>query len=251
MNKLVKKIIIIVGALLVVSLGILLIIKLTSPKDKGNEDKKQESKILYTFTDPLNNKINIVYKEILDEKYMGVDLSRFDDKEDELRKEIKEYVYKDSDVKALNLSEDYNEAYDKLLRKIRGRNGSGFSLEGVKNAIVKEGITSEAAEYVVNNANIDYNDQALMVVYKRLETGHSKESIKNKLVDELFTEEEIGYAMNEIKDVDFYEQALADACYYRFYKKYDKAQAARYLRLEKFTEEENEYAVNIVYEKIK
>ena len=140
---------------------------------------------------------------------------------------------------------------NEILKKIRGINGSGYSRENLINALEKENITTDVIEYVVDNANIDYNDQALMLVYKRLETGHSKESTENKLNEEGFTEEEIEYAMNEIKDVDFYEQALGDACYYRFYKKYDKAQTARYLRLEKFTEEEIEYAVNTAFEEIK
>ena len=245
MKKSVKIILLIIGALLVIGAGILITIKITS------SNQKEEKKILYTFTDPLNNKINIIYNEILDEKYMGVDLTRYDDKEDKLRKTIKGYVYKDSDYKKLNLSEDYNKAYNEILKKIRGRNGSGYSRENLINALEKENITTDVIEYVVDNANIDYNDQALMLVYKRLETGHSKESTEDKLNEEGFTEEEIEYAMNEIKDVDFYEQALGDACKYRFYKKYDKAQTARYLRLEKFTEEEIEYAVNIAFEEIK
>ena len=243
-------IIIAIVCLLVISLGIFVIVKCIPSKDKTSENKK-ENKVLYTFTDPLKNKINIVYNEILDEKYMSADLSRYEDKEDELRKIIRGYVYKDSDYKKLNLSEDYNKAYNEILKKIRGRNGSGYSRENLISTLEKENLDNDVIEYVVDNANINYNDQALMLVYKRLETGHSKESTENKLIEEGFTEEEIEYVMNEIKDVDFYEQALADACFYRFYKKYDKAQTSRYLRLEKFTEEENEYAVNTVFEKTK
>ena len=252
MKKSLKLILLIIGILLVIGAGIFITIKLTT-KDNGKKEdnKKEETKILYTFTDPLNNKINIVYNELLDEKYIGVDLSRFDDKEDKLRKQIRGYVYKDSDYKKLNLSDNYNEAYNELLKKIRGIRGSGYSRENLRKALQKENIQNDVIEYVIDNANIDYNDQALMVVYKHLQSGHSKKSLDDKLTNEGFTEEEIEFALNEVGEIDYYEQALHDACFYRFYKKFDKEKTARYLRLENFTEEENEYAVNIVFEEIK
>lgn len=251
MKKSIKILIIILSILLVIGIGIFITIKLTTKNDTGNIEEKEETKILYTFTDPLNNKINIVYNEILDEKYMGVDLSRFEDKEDELRKDIRKSVYKDSDYKKLNLSDEYNEAYNELLKKLRGRNGSGYSRENLRIALQKEGIQSDVIEYVLDNANIDYNDQALMAVYKYLQGGHSKINVDDKLYNEAFTEEEIKYALNEVGEIDYYEQALYEACYYRFYKLYDKVQTTRYMRIENFTEEEIEYAVNIAFEKIK
>lgn len=244
-----KKIILIIALVLIVGLGIFLVVKLTTKKDKL-ENNDTTNKVVYTLTNPLNTKIELIRKEVIHDKYIGVDLSRYEDKEDDLRKEIKKYVYKDSDVKALNLSEEYNRAYDKLLRKIRGINGSGYSREYLRKELQKEGIQNSVVEYVIDNANIDYNDQAIIRVYKYLSAGNSKQGINDKLIKEEFTEEEIEYALSEIEDVDFYEQAIEEACLYKYYKKYDKATAAKYLRMKKFTEEEIEYAVNFVFEKL-
>ena len=245
-----KKIILIIALVLVIGLGIFLGVKLATKKDKiDNNDTT--NKVVYTLTDPLNAKIELIRKEVIHDKYIGVDLSRYEEKEDNLRKEIKKYVYKDSDVESLNLSEEYNRAYDKLLRKIRGINGSGYSREYLRKELQKEGIQNSVAEYVIDNANIDYNDQAIIRVYKYLSAGNSKQGINDKLIKEEFTEEEIEYALSEIEDVDFYEQAIEEACLYKYYKKYDKATTAKYLRMKKFTEEEIEYAVNTVFEKIK
>ena len=245
------KILLIILILLIIGGGIFLGVKYIFPKDEP--ETVEDNKILYTFTDPLNTKINIIKKDMIDESYKGVDLTRYEDKEDEVRKKVRSYVMKDSEVKALDLTKDYKDVYDKYLRHIRGINGGGYSLEKSID-ILKEDFpyTSDIIiEYVVNNSRIDWNDQALLLVYKNLGNGHSKEYIKNKLVKEEFTEEEIEIAMAEIEDVDFYEQALEEACFYRFYKKYEKSKTISLLQKDKYTEEEITYAVKTAYEDIK
>lgn len=247
-NKLIVFLIILI--VLILGAGVFFAVKYIFPKDT-NEPTTEKAKILYTFTDPIGNKINIIEKDILDEKYKGVDLTRFEDKEEELREKVREYVIKDSEVEALELPETYNDAFSVLLRSIRGRNGGGFSLKGAIKKLQKEETPEDIIEYVTENSKVDWNDQALILVYKNLGSGESKEGLERKLTREGFTEEEIEYAMTETEDVDYYEQAVEEACFYRFYKKYEKEKAARYLRMVSFTEEEIEYAVNIAYEKIK
>ena len=195
----------------------------------------------------------MIKKPYQDTEFIGVDLSRYNDKSYELGK--KASVITDEEIKKLNLPEEYEEALYYLQRRVGCSTCEGKSkqtlLTELKDYYLIKG-KDEIIEYAIENCKIDYKEQALIHVYHVLSQGISKELLPRNLSSSNFTEEEANYALSQLEEIDFYEQALEDACMERFaLGKEDIEEVRKVLIRRKYTEEEINYALKIVFEEIK
>ena len=82
--------------------------------------------------------------------------------------------------------------------------------------------------------------------------GKSEKDLISLLRYDNFTEDQIDYAINNL-DADYYEQAVWQACFYKYTSssKYTKSEAQERLKSNGFSDDEIEFAVTTVYEKLK
>lgn len=72
------------------------------------------------------------------------------------------------------------------------------------------------------------------------------------LIYEKFSEEQANYAIKNV-NADYYEQAVYQACFYKYSSSssYTKEEATDRLKSRGYTDEEIEFAIKTVYEKMK
>lgn len=261
-------IILIVVGVIILIVGIILAINIFKPKgtvtptnnsntntntNASVEPKEEVKEVLYTFTTPLGTDYNIIKKTYGEKEGLGVDLSRYQEKKINLGNVASVISY--DEIKKLNLPD----AYEKGIRHVASSVGcttcEGKSKQGMINELNQYYATkgnTEAINYIIENCKINWKEQAVIRTYKNLSAGYSENLIYRNLKSSFFTEEEAKYAMSQLKDIDYYEQAVHRALYAKYGEgKTDSESLRKYLADRDFTEEEINYALKIVFEEIK
>ena len=262
-------IVIIVVAVILLVAGIIVAIKIFKPKGtvtptnnintntntntQTKEEDEEKVEVVYTFTTPLGTDYNIIKRTYGEKEGLGVDLSRYQDKKINLGNVASVISY--DEIKKLNLPD----AYEKGIRHVASSVGcttcEGKSKQGMINELNQYYATkgnTEAIDYIIENCKINWKEQAVIRTYKNLSVGYSENLIYRNLKSSFFTEEEAKYAMSQLKDIDYYEQAVHRALYAKYGEgKTDSESLRKYLADRDFTEEEIDYALKIVFEEIK
>lgn len=274
MNK--KKVI--VTVLLIVFLLVVVVLAATSgnSNDPKSEDfdwdaakKKAANKmfpgiefgeVIKKVKDPKGNTISV----IKDETYGALaDLSQFSEKAADMTKNSKHIS--DEEIYHLNATDDQKKAIESVINYISMggvSQGTAASEFFIRDALAYKGYDSETIEFAMTHAGVDWDEQAyiqtLILLSKR---GISKKDLIDTMIEMGFSEEVATREANH-EDIDYYEQAVAYACYYRFeqevqrninsnYMKYEKSDVKKELQRFNFTDKEIKYAVNVVFDKIK
>ena len=156
----------------------------------------------------------------------------------------------DKKVESDDVSIEYKNAYKKAKDYAEIMHMSKQAIYNQLTSEYGEKFEIGAAQYAVDNLDVDFNEQALIKAEDYSETMHmSKQSIYDQLISEYgekFTEEEAQYAVDNLV-ADYNANALAQAKSYQ--ETMSMSASAIYDQLiseygEKFTEEEAQYAID-------
>lgn len=149
-----------------------------------------------------------------------------------------------------SISQEFKNAYKTAKRYVSTMPISKKGLYDQLTSEYGENFPEDAAQFAIDNIEVDWNHQALLCAEQYSESMHmSKKGLHDQLCSEYgeqFTEEEAQYAVDNL-DADYKENALNKAKEY--YTEMSMSKAEVYDQLcseygEQFTEEEAQYAVD-------
>ena len=250
-NSLMIIIIIIVAVLVVGGGGIFFFTKVVLPRIKGdtetvesvtNSDSKKKS---VTIEDPLKHKITITDDDIYVKK---VELSYLYREADAMRE--KATIISETEVDQLTATDMQKHA---LKRAINHFKNNAYSKQQLIEKLEDEDIPHDAAVFASENCKVNWKEQATISAKNILAAGGFAEKELERLLKYYnFTDEEIEYALKNV-NADYYEQAVYQACSYKYSSslKYDKAKATEGLKDCGYSDDVISFAIKVVYEKLK
>lgn len=216
--------------------------------------------VIKKVKDPNGNTISIKK----DENYGAiVDLTRFAKKASEMTKNSKHLS--DEELYNLNATDDQKEAIESVINYITmGGISQGYAASElfIRDALAYKGYDSETIEFAMTHAGVDWDEQAyIQTLILAADHGISKEELFNAMVEMGLSEDAANREANR-EEMDYYEQAVAYACYYKFKQdisaridnnnmKYKKEDVREMLKTLKFNNKEIKYALKVVFDEIK
>lgn len=123
-------------------------------------------------------------------------------------------------------------------------NFTAFSKEGLYDQLLYEKYPEDAAQFAVDNVDVNWDSQALSKANNYLDfSAFSSPGLYEQLVYEGFTTEQASYAINNIQ-VDWNEQALQKAISYLDFTSFSDQGLYDQLIYEGFTPDEAQYAIS-------
>lgn len=240
-------VLVVIGVLFFVVIGgIVVTTKVIIPAINNIDvDKEFEEEVIKTVTTP-NGKESVIKTD----KYNVVTVDT-------------QYLYEEAsameeDAKVISATEieelEATNAQKEALRKVRTVISYGaYSEKGLRERL-KDDFAKKDIDYAIEHCQVDWDEQALIEAYITMSIGgSSKKEAIDFLVYEGF-DEKMATAAVEKGDFDYYEQALYEACFYRYamskYSEYDKEKVKDRLEEQGFTPEEIDYAVTEIYDKL-
>ena len=208
----------------------------------------KDGDIINKIKDPLGHEI--ILKK--DKSYIVlVDTSYLYDEATELEKNAKHLTEKQIDT--LNATTEQKEAMKKILQHISGYIASDQYeiIEDLK----KDNYSEEVIDFAMANGGIDWEEQAMIQAKIILAAGgFSKEELISLMKYRGF-ENEVAEKAASNQSLDYYEQAVYEACFYKYTEqlygeKYDKSKASSSLKNRGYTDDEIEFAIKEVYDKM-
>ena len=273
MNK--KSVIITVLLVVVLIVVVVFAASYSKTNDPGSEDfdkaaaeKKAINKmfpgiefgeVIKKVKDPEGNTISIIKDE-----YFGavVDLSRFSKKASDMTKNSKHLS--DEEIYYLNATDDQKKAIESVINYITtGGVSKGYAASElfIRDALTYKGYDPETIEYAMTHAGVDWDEQAyIQTLILAADHGISKKGIVDAMIEMGLSDEAATREANR-EDIDYYEQALAYACFRKFsndvsaniygYSKYTKDDVRDTLEYLNFNDKEIDYALKVVFDEIK
>ena len=236
--------------------------------DKAAAEKKAINKmfpgiefgeVIKKVKDPEGNTISI----IKDENFGAVvDLSRFSKKASDMTKNSKHLS--DEEIYYLNATDDQKKAIESVINYITtGGVSQGYAASElfIRDALTYKGYDPETIEYAITHAGVDWDEQAyIQTLILAADHGISKKDIVDAMIEMGLSDEAATREANR-EDIDYYEQALAYACFNKFsndvsasiygYSKYTKDNVRDTLEYLNFNDKEIDYALKVVFDEIK
>ena len=216
--------------------------------------------VIKKVKDPEGNTISI----IKDKTYGAVvDFSRISKKVSDMTKNAKHLS--DEEIYNLNATDNQKEAIESIINYITmGGVSQGVAASEffIRDALAYKGYDSETIEFAMSHAGIDWDEQAYIQALILLsDNGISKKDLVDAMIEMGFSEE-VATREAEREDIDYYEQAVAYACYEKFsndvhariesnWMKIDKSYSRRTLQKFNFNDKEIDYALKVVFDEIK
>ena len=113
----------------------------------------------------------------------------------------------------------------------------------------------KTVKYALENAGVDWEERAVIEAIELLAAGgFSKNDIIEMLKYNGYSEEMATKVANS-KEFDYYEQAIYDACFYKYTEKtfsgsYSREEAKEMLEYSGYTSEEIEFALKSIYDEL-
>lgn len=235
--------------------------------DKAAAEKKAINKmfpgiefgeVIKKVKDPEGNTISIIKDE-----YFGavVDLSRFSKKASDMTKNSKHLS--DEEIYYLNATDDQKKAIESVINYITmGGVSQGYTASElfIRDALAYKGYDPETIEYAMTHAGVDWDEQAyIQTLILAADHGISKKDIVDAMIEMGLSDEAATREANR-EDIDYYEQALAYACFRKFsndvsaniygYSKDTKDDVRDTLEYLNFNDKEIDYALKVVFDEI-
>lgn len=217
----------------------------TSEKSEVYSDKK-DGEVIKEVKDPTGHTIKIIKDSI---SVVRTDTSYLYDVAEEIRKSAK--LAKKVDIDNTDYTETQKEATKKAIDYF---NNSIFDLKSMREDLTEK-YDEETAKFAIEHAGVDMKEQTKIKAYQILASGgFSKKELYDLLVFEEYNEEDIKEIVED-ENIDYYEQAVRDACFYKYTERnyggsYTKKEAEDSLNYGEYTLEEIEFALKVVYDEM-
>jgi len=211
-------------------------------------DYSDDGEVIKKVTDPMGREIIIESDSIY---LVHVDTSYLYDVADEMKEKAK--IGKKEDVSKLNATDKQKEATNKVISLLSGY--GSYTKEEIEDELKDDGYDLTTIQFALENCGVDWDERATIEAFRILAAGgFSKEETISLMVFEGYTKEEAEKAANN-KELDYYEQAVYDACFLKYTEKeysgsYTRAKAEESLRSSGYTEEEIKFALKTVYDEM-
>lgn len=216
--------------------------------DDYTYDDSEDGEVVKTVKDPTGHEIKIVKDSIY---VIKVDTDYLYDKAREARKHSK--VLTEEEAEKLEGTTREREATKAAIKEL---NDYVFNTQSeIEEQLKENGYSAEEVKYAIEHCGADWKEQAVIEAMIHLAAGgSSKESVMDLMEYDGYSKELATYAANYEKH-DYYEQALYDAVYLRYtYPKYGgsgtKEDTKSMLEYDKYTEDEINFALKVVYEEM-
>lgn len=212
------------------------------------ENKDDDREIVEVIKDPMGKRVEI----IKDDNYViMVDTRHYYKERDKLQEKAKRLS--DKEIDKLKATDDEKAATKRVVKFLESAMvPDEFEIRD----LLGKDYDDETIEYAMKHSGIDWDEQAFFDMLDSLAAGgKSKESLISSMKYKGYSDETIDKVINKRK-IDYYEQALYVACYLRYTEKSNgndcgKEEARKLVRERGFSKKETDYAVGVVYDKMK
>lgn len=240
-------VVILIGVVGLIILGTTFSILSNANNTPGIYDYVDSGKEIKTVTDPLDHDIKIIEDSIY---IVKVDTSYLYDQAEKMRENAK--LITEEEIEKLDATDIEKLA---LKKAIKFFSYSSYSKQELESRLEGEDFNEATIKYVVENCGADWDEQLKIEAYEILgASGTSKSSLISLLVFRGFEEAKV-VKMVEEENFDFYEQAISDACFYKYTeRKYDgeytREKAESFMQINHYSEEEVRFALKVVYDEL-
>lgn len=246
---------VVIGVIVLFGVGGLLIIRTVFNSISDEIANYEDSPSIYDYSnsgkevkkikDPTGREIVLVEDSI---NIIKVDTGYLYDKAEEMRKSAKRLT--NDEIDALNATD-----LEKLATKkaVKSLTYSSYSKKELESSLEGESYNAATIKFAIEHCGADWDEQAKLEAYEILGAGgDSKEELISLLVFRGFDEAKVKKIVEQEK-FDFYEQAVSDACFYKYaYKNYGGAktrdEAEKLLKFNNYSEAEVRFALKAVYD---
>ncbi len=257
-GKLVIILIVVLGVLFIFGLVIPTIIGSTLTKlEKENSATKNQiiknyveknGEVVKTIVDPKGHEIILKYDSVY---LIKTETSYLYDKKDEMFDNAK--ISTKSDIIKLDATEKQKKA------TLKARNylidSAAYDKKEVIKKLKKAGYDQDTVDFAIANCGADWNERATIRAMSFLASGgFSKQELINILEYVGYSKEEATAAANN-EEIDYYEQAVYDACFAKYTEKsysesYSREDAEQSLKYAEYSDEEIEFALKTIYDEL-
>lgn len=204
-----------------------------------------DGKVIKTIKDPTGHEIQLVEDSVY---IIKTETSYLYDVARELRKTSK--LATREEVDALEASDIEKLATKKAISYLTD---DTYAMDDLKELLEEDGFEENTINFAIEHCGVDWKEQTKIRAVEILAAGgFSREDLINLLVYEGFDEEYAKEAADD-ESMNYYEQAIYDACFYKYTEKnyggsYTRSEAERMLKGRNYTEAEIRFALKTVYD---